>query len=533
MDVACIVDNLGTTATPAAPAPTTCCAIVQEGPRRGATCRFPPSADNAYCGRHQRNRIYDEGVAAGKIWCRLFFRGCDNATTKPNTACDSCKAAKATAAAAPCAHDGCKNRAKESSYCGKHKRDELLTSGIAYCDVARGCLNICEPGRSSCAACLEKQRIKDNKRYAELKTLHTTVAAATAKTGTNIQVCCYCGKDFAPFKTAHGKQSRACPACRANQQKQDAKRVGRVRNYKNELLRNQHKHFKQYFRNAVKRDFVFELTIEEFTELVCSPCYYCQHKKADEVNGIDRYDNLKGYTKENCRPCCEECNRMKLTYDPAFFVERAKLITAPGSATPEFFTKWSCYYTRSAPANYLTYKLGAESRSIDFMLNEKEFFAIISQPCYLCGFKGNTGIDRRDSRKGYTVFNCASCCKSCNLSKNDIDIDVFYEKNKQIAAHFSEIPAPLVVLSDVGEASIPVRKHWKAASLYDALLTGREQEFIADQPPDIVSVEELKALQSAAATQPEETVIAQLKRFLATVSKRKKRATADTIQHIA
>jgi hypothetical protein len=78
-----------------------------------------------------------------------------------------------------------------------------------------------------------------------------------------------------------------------------------------------------------------------------------------------------------------------------------------------------------------------------------------------------------------------------------------------------------------------VRKHWKAASLYDVLLTGREHEFIADQPPDIVSIEELKALQSAAATQPEETVIAQIKRFLATVSKRKKRATADIIQHVA
>ena len=54
-----------------------CKAIIQEGPRKGQPCQFPP-LQNKYCGRHDRNRIYDEGIANGKIWCRFFFRGCDN-----------------------------------------------------------------------------------------------------------------------------------------------------------------------------------------------------------------------------------------------------------------------------------------------------------------------------------------------------------------------------------------------------------------------------------------------------------------------
>lgn len=30
-------------------------------------------------------------------------------------------------------------------------------------------------------------------------------------------------------------------------------------------------------------------------------------------NGIDRVDNLKGYTRNNCIPCCSICNQSKHT----------------------------------------------------------------------------------------------------------------------------------------------------------------------------------------------------------------------------
>lgn len=29
------------------------------------------------------------------------------------------------------------------------------------------------------------------------------------------------------------------------------------------------------------------------------------------INGIDRKDSSKGYTIDNCVPCCTECNTMK------------------------------------------------------------------------------------------------------------------------------------------------------------------------------------------------------------------------------
>lgn len=46
--------------------------------------------------------------------------------------------------------------------------------------------------------------------------------------------------------------------------------------------------------------------------MTSQPCYYCGDVK--NYNGIDRVDSSKGYILNNCVPCCEICNKMKLNY---------------------------------------------------------------------------------------------------------------------------------------------------------------------------------------------------------------------------
>lgn len=75
----------------------------------------------------------------------------------------------------------------------------------------------------------------------------------------------------------------------------------------------------------------FLLTKEEFAQLLKSNCFYCDiepkqellipakgygmHGSNDKIkflyNGIDRKNNLVGYTTENCVACCKNCNRAK------------------------------------------------------------------------------------------------------------------------------------------------------------------------------------------------------------------------------
>jgi len=42
--------------------------------------------------------------------------------------------------------------------------------------------------------------------------------------------------------------------------------------------------------------------------------------------GIDRIDNTKSYIKENCVPCCNICNRMKLEMNTQEFIEHIRRI---------------------------------------------------------------------------------------------------------------------------------------------------------------------------------------------------------------
>ena len=69
-----------------------------------------------------------------------------------------------------------------------------------------------------------------------------------------------------------------------------------------------------YKKGAKARNITFKLSKQEFEEITSKPCYYC----GDIIkgySGIDRYDSQKGYEKDNCVPCCEMCNKMKLNYN--------------------------------------------------------------------------------------------------------------------------------------------------------------------------------------------------------------------------
>lgn len=66
------------------------------------------------------------------------------------------------------------------------------------------------------------------------------------------------------------------------------------------------------------------LTKEDFEILFNLPCVYCG--ETEEIRGIDRIDNHKGYTKENSAPACKQCNFMKKTMNVENFLSHIKKI---------------------------------------------------------------------------------------------------------------------------------------------------------------------------------------------------------------
>ena len=94
----------------------------------------------------------------------------------------------------------------------------------------------------------------------------------------------------------------------------------------------------RYKKQAETRGYLFHLSEPEFRSLTGRDCYYCgtppkqkvkTHKNTGhyEYNGVDRKDNTKGYTTDNCVPCCFICNRAKSSFSQEDFQDWIKRLT--------------------------------------------------------------------------------------------------------------------------------------------------------------------------------------------------------------
>ena len=83
--------------------------------------------------------------------------------------------------------------------------------------------------------------------------------------------------------------------------------------------------YNRYQRRAKNKNLVWSLTKKQLKNLTKGNCHYCglkpnQHRRTRNTygdylyNGIDRKDNSKGYTSNNCVACCDICNRAKWTH---------------------------------------------------------------------------------------------------------------------------------------------------------------------------------------------------------------------------
>jgi hypothetical protein len=507
----------------------TCKALVQEGIRKGENCKFP-SNETLYCGRHQRNYLYDTLITEGKIPCRFFFRGCDNLldTIIPNS-CLSCRE-KISKKSSSCKHEGCKFKTNGEKYCKKHERDkyydEEKETGIKYCDIARGCFTICENGLKTCRTCLDKEIIKDKQRNNKNKVIHN---ALESNIDTKKQLCCKCGKDYEKYLTKYNKESKICKKCTDNQAKQDDKRKDRKRNYKKEYLKNLNVYYKQYITSAYKRNYVMELQFNEFEDLVKNKCYYCDYQKENEVNGIDRVDNTKGYIKENCVSCCEVCNRIKHVYHKNFFIEKCRILSKQIQPSEKFYNKWKEYYYRCNIHNYKTDKHQAENkRNLKFNITLEEWNTLTQYPCYLCGYKSikGIGLDRVDNNiREYNIENVKPCCGSCNIMKNELSLDEFLKKVDKVALKWkdSTISDDYPTQNIVVKTPKPLenRINWKSAGVYYSLLN-KTNEFYESQK-DIFTEDEYDTLKIYITTNQKHESLEYIKQLLSKLNKRRKR----------
>lgn len=91
-------------------------------------------------------------------------------------------------------------------------------------------------------------------------------------------------------------------------------------NGKRVLLRNRRRsyfppaRFSRGKSEAKRRKIVWELTLQQYIDLIQKECYYCGVSMENETGvGLDRIDNNKtiGYVMNNVLTCCGSCNQIR------------------------------------------------------------------------------------------------------------------------------------------------------------------------------------------------------------------------------
>jgi hypothetical protein len=95
--------------------------------------------------------------------------------------------------------------------------------------------------------------------------------------------------------------------------------------------------YKSYAKSANSRNIEFKLSEEEFSNIIKQVCYLCGIPTSDiNSNGIDRFNNNKGYILDNCRSCCGHCNILKKDLLYEVVIKNAKEVASKYDELTEF-----------------------------------------------------------------------------------------------------------------------------------------------------------------------------------------------------
>ena len=102
-------------------------------------------------------------------------------------------------------------------------------------------------------------------------------------------------------------------------------------------------------------------------------------------------------------------------------------------------------------AIYRAYKNNAKNRKLQFTITLNEFIELLNQNCYYCNIEPSrihdksyyhikyNGVDRINNKFGYLKNNVVSCCKTCNIAKNNLKYEEFLEWIKRLINNYETL----------------------------------------------------------------------------------------------
>jgi len=329
-------------------------------------CNFERSNENIYCGIHQLCMFIDETKNNNKKLCVEYVRGC-------RTQLD-----------VGYAYSKCNNCLEKERKIDNEKRkniklknNEILENVIV---TAKYCTTCCKKvdiqefvGEKSiitktCKSCREDNKIQDNRRdkIARNKVVRESTRSQYTEYKKNAftrnlefelsydnyvsivkTICYYCGvlqergiNGIDRINSEIGYLLNNCVSCCqiCNYMKRILRfdkfinKIEHILTYQNKINGNCYPEcfdnhntisYRIYLNSAKSRNIEFLLTEDDFNIITRKNCYICGKENTEiHKNGIDRLNNDLGYTIENSKPCCGDCNIMKRIYSFDEIIEK-------------------------------------------------------------------------------------------------------------------------------------------------------------------------------------------------------------------
>ena len=341
-----------------------------------------PRTTNAYCGIHQICLFVDECTSAGTRPCARYLHGCRTQLLPdyPNRRCAEClekERIKDNASRHAVATDIVDGVKQCTVCCKSNPVDHYVGAGGQETKTCKTCRNefnkqnekrdkehVRELDRKNSKkperVAVKNEWVKANPEKVALKDLNKRNRIYGGSNNLTIeqfetitkQHCYYCGimqdKGFNGvdrMDSTKGYEIDNCVSCCiiCNMMKGAVDNITFIQRVEHILTHNSMvtngKRYPDAFSNhngsslsmykygAERRNYIFELTEEDFYKIIQDDCYICG-KKTDEnhTNGIDRFDNDVGYTLANVNACCGQCNIMKKEMDYDVMFEQFKKI---------------------------------------------------------------------------------------------------------------------------------------------------------------------------------------------------------------
>ena len=205
---------------------------------------------------------------------------------------------------------------------------------------------------------------------------------------------------------------------------------------RNRVLGTRFSHYKTDAQRRA-RPIPFELTQKEAFSFFQQDCFYCgEPSTAEQLTGIDRVDNAKGYTVANSVAACGTCNRIKHAdtwEDIKRHLEAIVACSIVGDTTHSVpYNPPGC--DESISQRIARIRRRGPKRGYEVSLTDEEMKERFLSNCVYCSARPHplNGIDRVDNEQGYTPRNSVPCCGICNRMKHAMTKEAFLTHVKKI-----------------------------------------------------------------------------------------------------